>query len=318
MVVRVFTTLFCLLVCHLVSAQTETNSPEIVHFRVAEKFLIIVPVWVGEAGPFDFLVDTGTNTTLIDPALADELRLKPTDRVKMMTPAGSMAIPRARLGILKVGPILMQQMEVLVQPLAAVQHIDRHIRGILGSNFFDHFDYLMDYEHSELVFDLDHSQSNALRGERVALISSGCPSQGGKSDFVEVEIQISPFESKPLRLQLDSGIKSPALYASLDQRTFVKDSRRTMQVTSNLGETTAEVLPVRQLKVGEQSFSDVPFAVIPNRQLASATCADGLLPSWLLHSLFVSHSGKFIIVKPAALTQKKEDASAAMVAADAP
>ena len=34
---------------------------------------MVVSVSINDRGPFDFLVDTGTNTTLIDPELATEL-----------------------------------------------------------------------------------------------------------------------------------------------------------------------------------------------------------------------------------------------------
>src|SRR5579872_4521713 len=296
--VRVFSALVCLLLCKFASGETETNSQAVVHFRLAENFLIIVPVQIGDAGPFDFLVDTGTNTTLIDPALADELKLKPIDRVQMMTPAGSMAIPRTQLGMLRLGPILLQQVEALVQPLETACRADRHIRGILGSNFFDHFDYLLDYKHNQLVFDLDHSQTRLMLENRLDLVSNTCTAQNGNRNSVEVNVEISPFESRQVRMQIDSGIRSPALYDAPGKRAASKTSHATMQVASNLGQTTAEVIEIRHLKVGEHVYSDVPFAVIPNQQLASTTCTEGLLPSWLFHSLFISHSGKFVVVEP--------------------
>ena len=38
--------------------------------------IIIVPVTINHSGPYDFLVDTGTQVTSVDPALAGELHLK--------------------------------------------------------------------------------------------------------------------------------------------------------------------------------------------------------------------------------------------------
>jgi hypothetical protein len=45
--------------------------------RFVQHALIVIPVKVNLAGPFDFMVDTGSQVTVIDPLLAAELTLKP-------------------------------------------------------------------------------------------------------------------------------------------------------------------------------------------------------------------------------------------------
>jgi hypothetical protein len=72
-------------------------------FRLVQKSLIVVPVHVNGDGPFDFLLDTGTNTTLISPDLAQRLRLRPVDRVELVTVAGSEIVPRSWLNSLTLG-----------------------------------------------------------------------------------------------------------------------------------------------------------------------------------------------------------------------
>ena len=37
--------------------------------------LLVVPVRLDDAGPFEFLLDTGTNTTIVDSSLAERLGL---------------------------------------------------------------------------------------------------------------------------------------------------------------------------------------------------------------------------------------------------
>ena len=66
---------------------------------------VFADVSIGKQGPYRFLVDTGAQTSLIDPKLAAELRLKPEFRVEVVTdftlspPAAGWILPRsARTG----------------------------------------------------------------------------------------------------------------------------------------------------------------------------------------------------------------------------
>ena len=49
--------------------------------RLVRDALIVIPVRINQAGPFDFMVDTGSQVTVIDPSLASELTLKVQGRV---------------------------------------------------------------------------------------------------------------------------------------------------------------------------------------------------------------------------------------------
>src|ERR1700740_1514149 len=44
--------------------------------RLVQHALIVIPVKINQAGPFDFMVDTGSQVTVIDPSLAAELSLR--------------------------------------------------------------------------------------------------------------------------------------------------------------------------------------------------------------------------------------------------
>src|SRR5258707_13097818 len=47
-----------------------------IRFRLIQRSRIIVPVTINHTGPYEFLVDTGTGSTIVDPSLATELHLK--------------------------------------------------------------------------------------------------------------------------------------------------------------------------------------------------------------------------------------------------
>ena len=47
-----------------------------IRFRLIPRSRIIVPVTIIHTGPYEFLVDIGAGSTIVDPALATELHLK--------------------------------------------------------------------------------------------------------------------------------------------------------------------------------------------------------------------------------------------------
>lgn len=50
-----------------------------VPFRLVNGYQMIVAVSVNHSGPYNFLLDTGTQMTMVDPALAAELHLNTQD-----------------------------------------------------------------------------------------------------------------------------------------------------------------------------------------------------------------------------------------------
>src|SRR5580692_8188034 len=47
-------------------------------FRLVNRHQIVLPVSINHSGPYDFLLDTGTQFTIVGPSLAAELRLTTT------------------------------------------------------------------------------------------------------------------------------------------------------------------------------------------------------------------------------------------------
>jgi hypothetical protein len=123
---------------------------DILRFRLVRRSQIVVPVVINHAGPYDFLVDTGTQVTTVDLALAAELHLK-IEGTSGFVGVGFRTRPSfAHLDILEAGSHSATNPLVVVQNLGYLQVADPHIRGILGGNFLEHFDVLIDYAHTVL------------------------------------------------------------------------------------------------------------------------------------------------------------------------
>src|SRR5258707_14775227 len=99
--------------------------------RLVQRSQIIVRVTVNHTGPYDFLVDTGSQVTIVDPALAAELHLR-IEGTTGFVGVGFRTRPSfAHLDILEVGSHALANPLVVVQNLEHLQAVDPHIRGIL-------------------------------------------------------------------------------------------------------------------------------------------------------------------------------------------
>ena len=76
-----------------VAANAQEQSPiSLVHDTFA-----VVSLQINGSGPFDFILDTGTDTTLVDLRLASDLALAPLDRMILTTPVSKRALVRSSL-----------------------------------------------------------------------------------------------------------------------------------------------------------------------------------------------------------------------------
>src|SRR3984957_10448846 len=96
-------------VCQSIQAQSE------VRFRLVHDTLIVVSLMANEEGPFDFVLDTGADTTIVDPSIAPRLSMVPLDSQQQTTLAGVQTVTRGSMRILTVGPVQGGNLELLVQ-----------------------------------------------------------------------------------------------------------------------------------------------------------------------------------------------------------
>src|SRR6266567_1058602 len=107
-----------------ISSQSETRCPGILptlHPRIVAGALIVIPVKINQSGPFDFMLDTGSQLNVIDPALAAQLNLKSQGTVGLVAAA---AWSQASVGVadsLQVGPQTVLKPLVVTQDLGAIQ-----------------------------------------------------------------------------------------------------------------------------------------------------------------------------------------------------
>jgi hypothetical protein len=288
-----------LLLCCATAALAQFQAPQatnnILPVRTLRGYLMIVAVSINDCGPFDFLVDTGTNTTLLDPRLAAELALKPKDRLQLASLANSASVPRYFLQKVRVGPAALSGLEALATPLPQLRAQDPNIRGILGMNFLLHFSFRLDFDRPALELYPFPESARIPAGLRV-------PVQINESRLlIAVASQSAP--KGAWKLALDSGISQFLVFAERIPSPQGNADRCSqadcvMRVSTNLAEHPASVRLLRDLIVSEARLPEQEVVVLRNNLEKSSDPQDGLFPAAPFHSVFFDRTTASLIFSP--------------------
>ena len=285
---------FCAASTHAAPAAPDqainTNLP----VRTIGGYLMVVSVSINDRGPFDFLVDTGTNTTLIDPALAKELGLTPKDSLQLASLASAASVPRYYLQTFRVGPASVSNQEALAVPLPQITALDSKIRGVLGMNFLLHFSFRLNYDRRKLELYPDPEAANAPAGLRV-------PVEINESRLlIKVASSASPRGS--WKLALDSGI---AQFLVFQQRIVPPsgpgqcgNANCLMQVSTNLADHSASTVLLHDISIAEALLPETQVVVLRNDLQKPSDPQDGLLPAAPFHSVFFDRTNATVILSP--------------------
>src|SRR6476620_4698364 len=124
---------FTLLTTSLVSGESRCPvNVETIRYHSLGNSQMGVAVTINGSGPYEFLVDTGSQITIVEPSLASALGLQSLSAADAFSVARHTKVELAQLDEIQTGSHAVQQLTVAVQSLAQIQVDDPKIRGILG------------------------------------------------------------------------------------------------------------------------------------------------------------------------------------------
>ena len=133
--------------------QAETPCPadiKPVPFHNSRQHQMVVEVSINNAGPYDFLLDTGSQMTVVDRSLAAKLDLATTGKANLAGVSVQGQTTFAHLDTLELGNYASLNHRVLVYDMNRMQKAGFAIRGLLGEDFLSRFDVFIDNAHSVL------------------------------------------------------------------------------------------------------------------------------------------------------------------------
>jgi hypothetical protein len=269
--------------------------------RFVQRALIVIPVRINQAGPFDFMVDTGSQVTVVDPLLASELHLKPQGTVGLVTVASYVHASLTVLDTLEAASHVVEKPAAVVQDLGQIQAADPRIRGVLGENFLAHFDLLIDYPHKLLCLDETGVMRESVRGERISLVAPEHPeSEVPFTDRLVISVHLSGTGTRQILLQLDSGSDGLILYAGGDEakRGILKQATLQGGGVGNAQRAFA-VLPPQDMRIGSRTLSHISFVtpVSVGKNVPSQN-EDGVLPTLIFQRVFISGAAQYVVFDP--------------------
>ena len=273
-----------------------------VPLRLTNSHLMVVAVSVNHSGPYNFLLDTGTQMTMVEPSLAAELHLNTQGSAKIAGVGFLASAPFAQLDLLEAGSHAVANQKVLVFDFQNSHSVDLHFfRGVLGEDFLGEFDLLIDNAHNLLCLDDSSAMTANIKGPHIALVAPTRAANGApalKSLIIAASLSDA---TRPVRLQLDSGTNVSFLFYTARYMPLELLAR-----TSLLGggldtaQRQVSTMPLQDLQIGSLEFPRVSFFTYADSPegLSRTSAYDGLLTLGIFRRVFICHTHHFAVFEP--------------------
>jgi predicted aspartyl protease len=252
-------------------------------FDLLDDGSVVVAVTIGGAGPYRFVVDTGSSRTVISERLWRELRLPVLAKTRVITPAGQDEAYVVRLANLALTGRLGITVNAAVLPAdryAAGQQVD----GLIGQDVLLDAVYTIDYRLRDIVW---HSPNDMPIGVRIPIEV--------RDRRVLAHLAQYPGDPTPLSLVPDTGSDALVLFAHA-QRKVRSTPLDVGVLTSVTGRRLAQRVQLDDLIVGQARLEN-PLAVVIDSNEPADVMGDGLLPLHSFSSVTFNVAGGFLIVQ---------------------
>ncbi len=269
-----------------------------VPFRLVNRHQMIVAVSVNHSGPYNFLLDTGTQITMVDPSLAASLHLATQGTAEVASVGMHASASFAQLDLLEAGSHSVTNQKVLVYDLKNLQATGLDIQGVLGEDFLEQFDMLIDNAHRLLCLDESGTMRADVKGPRRTVRSRLRQRMTRVAQPLIVVARLSDGR-RPVRLKLDSGTNVSFLYNTVN--TWRLDCSAVHRCTGAQVDRNGRLWRCRRRTSGSAQLKcqKVPFATLVGAQKDSRTSNfDGLLTMGLFRQIFIDHADHFAVLQP--------------------
>ncbi|QNI31711.1 retropepsin-like domain-containing protein [Alloacidobacterium dinghuense] len=269
-----------------------------VPYHLVNRHQMVVEVSINHGGRYSFLLDTGTQMTLIDPAIASSLQLPEYGNTKVASAGMSSSASFSKLALVETGLHKVTDLKVLVYDLSNLRATGLTIQGVLGEDFLEHFDVLIDNVHKLLCLDSSGAMRADVRGPHTALIIPSEITDGSPPpNLIIVEARLSD-ATRPVRLMLDSGANGAILF-NTSEYLALRQTARLPGTGVDGRQRIFSVLPPQDVKIGSLRLPAVPVVSLAGTQKdPRGKGFDGVLTISLFRRVFIEYRDHFAVLDP--------------------
>ena len=206
---------------------------------------LTVPVLIDGAGPFNFMIDTGSQATAVTHEINANLLLPSLGTATLIGMASSRSVDLVGLESLTMGK---HEVTGLVSPLLYRQHVGAD--GIIGLDSLQGFRVLFDFRDDTIAIE-DVGTSANKRGFEIIVRA--------KQKLGQLLITDAVVEGVRATVIVDTGAQASIANNALKERIRTKRASEVETVDVNGVSLTGELLYVRNLTFGGISLNNVPL-----------------------------------------------------------
>lgn len=222
------------------------------------KNLIVIPIYINEKGPFNFILDTGVAPMIItEHGLIDSLKIKNVRNIKIYGIGKGNEIDavltndvRVKIGTSSSNAVATAILKKDVFNLSG--YLGMPISGLIGHEFFSSFIVKINYSEKRVVF-YTHDSEPKIKGQKIPIqIVNNKP-------YILSEITNSTGETVLAKLIIDTGASHALSLESLNNKAYPTPAK-TIEADLGMGISgpiSGVVGRVAQLKIGTYVSKDV-------------------------------------------------------------
>jgi predicted aspartyl protease len=238
-----------------------SDTAEVLDYRTEYDARMTVPVSIGANGPYNFIVDTGSERTVISSELATRLALGPGRTVTVHSMTEVSRVPTVVVPGLRLGQRTMEDIQA-----PALNRADLGAAGILGVDTLQTQRVIFDFQRGEMT--IMPSQRNHPRWPEGTIVVTA------RSRFGRLMLIDASVDGERVWVIVDTGaqvtIGNMALRAALARRNRLGTMAPVSMISVTGGRFTAEYSIARRMRIGGADINNLPIAfadVHPFRQL---------------------------------------------------
>lgn len=212
-----------------------------------------MPVQIGAGGPYDFLIDTGSQRTIIATEIAQRLALPALPPVQIVSMAGRVTVSSVRLGDLRFGDHAIENLDAL-----SIAHGDLGGAGLIGLDSLKDKRLTLDFRNRRM--DVGASRRRSERVDADTIIVEA------RSKFGQLILVDSKVDGRKVNVILDTGaemsVGNMALFNKLKVKKLVVPPQPTMLTSVTGIAVPAQFTVVRKLTIGSVTLNNVPMVFL--------------------------------------------------------